>query len=163
MVCLHFFTKNQLLTNAAQNLKSQQNKQTSLLLDREQIINVIETFFESGKTKDLTKLKEIQLDDSSFSSFSDVPPYDLKDFATTVMLEELKFVSISDYDYAITNPKISIFGDTAVAAFELNQKGMLVDNKAYTGEHISINGRATFVLVKMSTWKIVHIHLSKIN
>ncbi|MEX0657396.1 MAG: nuclear transport factor 2 family protein [Nitrosopumilaceae archaeon] len=163
MVCLHFFTKSQLLTNAAQNLKSQQNKQTSLLSDREQIINVIETFFESGKTKDLTKLKEIQLDDSSFSSFSDVPPYDLKDFATTVMLEELKFVSISDYDYAITNPKISIFGDTAVAAFELNQKGMLVDNKAYTGEHISINGRATFVLVKMSTWKIVHIHLSKIN
>jgi hypothetical protein len=133
------------------------------LSDREQIINVIETFFESGKTKDLTKLKEIQLDDSSFSSFSDVPPYDLKDFATTVMLEELKFVSISDYDYKITNPKISIFGETAVAAFELNQKGMLVDNKAFTGQHISINGRATFVLVKKLTWKIVHIHLSKIK
>jgi len=131
------------------------------LSDREQIIKVIETFFEAGKTKDLAKLKEIQLDDSSFSSFSDVPPYDLKDFATTVMLEELKFVSISDYDYAITNPKISVFGDTAVAAFELNQKGMLVDNKAFTGEHISINGRATFVLVKNPTWKIVHIHLSK--
>jgi hypothetical protein len=133
------------------------------LSDREQIIDVIEIFFESGKTKDLTKLKEIQLDDSSFSSFSDVPPYDLKDFATTVMLEELKFVSISDYDYKITNPKISIFGETAVAAFELNQKGMLVDNKAFTGQHISINGRATFVLVKKPTWKIVHIHLSKIK
>ncbi|MBI2005678.1 MAG: nuclear transport factor 2 family protein [Nitrosopumilales archaeon] len=131
--------------------------------DREQIIDVIEIFFDAGKTKDLTKLKEIQLDDSSFSSFSDVPPYDLKDFATTVMLEELKFVSISDYDYKITNPKISIFGETAVAAFELNQKGMLVDNKAFTGEHISINGRATFVFVKKSTWKIVHIHLSKIK
>ncbi|MBM3896180.1 MAG: nuclear transport factor 2 family protein [Thaumarchaeota archaeon] len=131
--------------------------------DREQIIDVIETFFDAGKTKDLTKLKEIQLDDSSFSSFSDVPPYDLKDFATTVMLEELRFVSISDYDYKITNPKISVFGNTAVAAFELNQKGMLVDNKAFTGEHISINGRATFVLLKKSTWKIVHIHLSKIN
>ncbi|MGQ0376331.1 MAG: nuclear transport factor 2 family protein [Nitrososphaerota archaeon] len=131
--------------------------------DREQIIDVIEIFFDAGKTKDLAKLKEIQLDDSSFSSFSDVPPYDLKDFATTVMLEELKFVSISDYDYKITNPKISVFGDTAVAAFELNQKGMLVDNKAFTGEHISINGRATFVLIKKPTWKIVHIHLSKIN
>ncbi|MBM3895683.1 MAG: nuclear transport factor 2 family protein [Thaumarchaeota archaeon] len=131
--------------------------------DREEIIKVIETFFDAGKTKDLTKLKEIQLNDSSFSSFSDVPPYDLKDFATTVMLEELRFVSISDYDYKITNPKISVFDDTAVAAFELNQKGMLVDNKAFTGEHISINGRATFVLVKRPTWKIVHIHLSKIK
>lgn len=131
--------------------------------DREQIIKVIETFFESGRTKDLAKLKEVQLDDPGFSSFSDVPPYDLKDFTTSIMLEELRFVSISDYDYTITNPKISIFGDTAVAAFELNQKGMLVDNKAFTGEHISINGRATFVLIKTPTWKIVHIHLSKIK
>ena len=131
--------------------------------DREQIIKVIETFFESGKTKDLAKLKEIQLDDPGFSSFSDVQPYDLKDFTTSIMLEELRFVSISDYDYTITSPKISIFGDTAVAAFELNQKGMLVDNKAFTGEHISINGRATFVLLKKPTWKIIHIHLSRIK
>lgn len=144
-------------------LKVASRQANTTLSDREQIIDVIETFFESGKTKDLAKLKEIQLDDSSFSSFSDVPPYDLKDFATTVMLEELKFVSISDYDYTIKNPKISVFDETAVAAFELNQKGMLVDNKAFTGEYISINGRATFVLVKKSTWKIVHIHLSKIN
>ena len=130
--------------------------------EREEIIKVVETFFESGKTKDLTKLKDIQLNDSSFSSFSDVPPYDLKDFATTIALEELRFISISDYDYQIKNPKISIFENTAIVAFELIQKGMLVDNKAFTGECISINGRATFVLIKKPTWKIVHIHLSKI-
>lgn len=134
-----------------------------LLSEREDIIKVIETFFESGRTKDLTQLREIQLEDSSFSSFSDVPPYDLKDFATTISLEELRFVSISDYDYKIKNPKISIFDDTAVVAFELNQKGMVVDNKAFTGEHISIDGRATFVLVRKPTWKIVHIHLSRIR
>ena len=110
----------------------------------------------------MTKLKDIQLNDSSFSSFSDVPPYDLKDFATTIVLEELRFISISDYDYQIKNPKISIFENTAVIAFELIQKGMLVDNKAFTGECISINGRATFVLIKKPTWKIIHIHLSKI-
>jgi hypothetical protein len=133
------------------------------LSDREQIIKVIETFFEIGKTKDLTPLRAIQLDDPSFSSFSDVPPHDLKDFKTTIALEELRFISISDYDYQIKNPKISVFGDVAVVAFELTQKGMLVDNKAFTGEHISIDGRATFVLVKKSTWKIVHMHLSKIS
>jgi len=123
---------------------------------------VIEVFFEIGKTKDLAPLRTIQLDDSSFSSFSDVPPYDLKDFKTTVALEELRFVSISDYEYEVKSPKISIFGDVAVVAFELTQKGMLVDNKAFTGEHIVIDGRATFVLVKKPSWKIVHIHLSKI-
>ena len=130
---------------------------------KEQIINTIEKFFEVGKSKNFAILREIQLDDSRFSSFSDVPPYDLKDFATTMVLEELRFVNISDYDYQIKNPKISVFDDTAIVAFELLQKGMLVDNKAFTGEFITFDERATFVLVKKPTWKIVHIHLSKIN
>ena len=129
--------------------------------EREEILKIVENFFEIGKSKKLEILKEIQVNDSSFSSFSDVPPYDLKDFATTVALEELRFVSISDYDYKINNVKVSEFGDTAVVALELVQKGMLVDNKAFTGEHITIPGRATFVLIKKPTWKIVHLHLSK--
>ena len=129
--------------------------------DQEEIIKIVETFFEIGKSKKLEIFKDIQVNDSAFSSFSDVPPYDLKDFATTIALEELRFVSISDYDYKINNVKVSIFGETAVVALELIQKGMLVDNKAFTGEHITIGGRATFVLIKKPTWKIVHIHLSK--
>ena len=131
--------------------------------DREEIIKTVEIFFETGKTKNLGVLKEIQLDSPDFSSFSDVPPFDLKDFATTMALEELRFVSISDYEYEIIKPKISIFDNSAVVAFELLQKGMLVDNKAFTGEHISIKGRGTFVLIKNDTWKIIHIHLSKIK
>jgi len=131
--------------------------------ENEQVINVIERFFQIGKTKNLAVLREIQLDDTRFSSFSDVPPHDLKDFATTIVLEELRFVSISDYDYQIKNPKISVFDNTAIVAFELLQKGMAVDNKAFTGKLITIEGRATFVLIKNSSWKIAHIHLSKIN
>ena len=131
--------------------------------DNEEIIRIIETFFEIGKSKNLAPLREIQLNDSSFSSFSDVPPYDLKDYATTLALEELRFVSISDYSYEIKNPKISIFDDAAVVAMDLIQKGMLVDTKAFTGEHMEIAGRATFVLVKQPTWKIAHIHLSRID
>ena len=131
--------------------------------DREEIIKTVEIFFETGKTKNLGVLKEIQLDSPDFSSFSDVPPFDLKDFATTIALEELRFVSISDYEYEIIKPKISIFDNSAVVAFELLQKGMLVYNKAFTGEHISIKGRGTFVLIKKDDWKIVHIHLSKMK
>ena len=131
--------------------------------DREEIISIIEAFFETGKTKNLAVLKDIQSDSPDFSSFSDVPPYDLKDFTTTMALEELRFVSISDYSYDIIKPKISIFDNSAVVAFELLQKGMLVDNKAYTGEHITIKGRGTFVLIKKEAWKIIHIHLSKVE
>jgi len=133
------------------------------LTDNEEIIKIIEALFEAGVTKDLGILKDIHLNDPRFSSFSDLPPYDLKDYQNTIELEELRFVSISDYSYEIKNPKISIFGDAAVVALDLIQKGMLVDTKAYTGEHMTINGRATFVLVKQPTWKIAHIHLSKIN
>jgi len=135
----------------------------TILTDREEIIKIVEAFFETGKTKDLSVLKDIQSNSADFSSFSDVPPFDLKDFSTSIALEELRFVSISDYDYEIIKPKISIFDNSAVVAFELIQKGMLVDNKAFTGEHISINGRGTFVLIKNDTWKIIHIHLSKIK
>lgn len=131
--------------------------------DSEEIIKIIEILFQSGVTKDLSKLRDIHLNDSKFSSFSDLPPYDLKDYQTTIELEELRFISISDYSYEIRNPKISLFENTAIVALELTQKGMLVDNKSYTGEHMVITGRATFVLVKQSTWKIVHIHMSKID
>ena len=134
-----------------------------VLSDSGEIIKIIETLFQAGVTKDLTKLKDIHLNDPKFSSFSDLPPYDLKDYQTTIELEELRFISISDYSYEIKNPKISIFGDAAVVAMELIQQGMLVDNKAFTGEHMKINGRATFVLVKQPTWKIAHIHLSRIE
>ena len=133
-----------------------------ILADQEQIVKVIQTFFETGKTKDFSVLGNIQVNSPEFSSFSDVPPYSLKGSAESIALEELRFASISDYDYEIKNAKISIFGSTGVVTFVLNQKGMLVDNKAFTGQHITINGRATFVLIKEDTWKIIHYHLDKI-
>jgi len=132
------------------------------LADQEQIVKVIHTFFETGKTKDFSVLGNIQVNSPEFSSFSDVPPYSLKGYAESIALEELRFSSISDYDYEIKNAKISIFGSTGVVTFVLNQKGLLVDNKAFTGQHITINGRATFVLIKEDTWKIIHYHLDKI-
>jgi len=134
-----------------------------ILADQEQIVKVIQTFFETGKTKDFSVLGNIQVNSPEFSSFSDVPPYSLKGYAESIALEELRFASISDYDYEIKNAKISIFGSMGVVTFVLNQKGMLVDNKAFTGQHITINGRATFVLIKKDTWQILHYHLDKIS
>ena len=133
-----------------------------ILADQEQIVKVIQTFFETGKTKDFSVLGNIQVNSPEFSSFSDVPPYSLKGYAESIALEELRFSSISDYDYEIKNAKISIFGSTGVVTFVLNQKGLLVDNKAFTGQQITINGRATFVLIKEDAWKIIHYHLDKI-
>ena len=132
-------------------------------MTEKEVIKVIESFFNVGKTKNFSTLQDIQLNDSIFSSFSDVPPYDLKDYSTTIVLEELRFASISDYDYEIKNTKVAILENTAILTCELMQKGMLVDNKAFTGKHIIIHGRATFVLLKRVNWKIIHYHFSKIN
>ena len=144
-------------------LKPTKVQKRVILQDQKEIVEVIQTFFETGKTKDFTVLGNIQLNSPEFSSFRDVPPYGLKGYSESIALEELRFSSISDYDYEIKNAKISIFGSTGVVTFELNQKGMLVDNKAFTGQHITINGRATFVLIKKDTWKILHYHLDKIS
>jgi len=133
------------------------------LSDKEEILNVIKTFFEAGKTKNFSSLGDIQLNSEEFSSFSDIPPYGLKNYSESIALEELRFASISDYDYEIKNDKTSIFGNVGITTFVLNQKGMLVDSQTYTGQHMTINGRATFVLVKEDTWKIMHYHLDKIS
>ena len=130
--------------------------------EKQKILETIQTFFDAGKTKNFAVLGDIQINSEEFSSFSDIPPYGMKGYSESIALEELRFSSISDYDYKMENDKISIFGDVGIATFMLTQKGMLVDSQTYTGKHMEINGRATFVLIKKPTWKIIHYHLDKI-
>lgn len=128
--------------------------------DKEQLIEIIKTFFDIGKNKKLHLLYDVQLQDSIFSSFSDMRPKDLKDFSTTIALEELRFVNISDYDYQLQNIKISLLDNFAVAAFELCQHGLLVDDTIYSCKNVSSHIRVTFVFFKKPKWKIMHIHMS---
>lgn len=147
----------------SQNLNSKPGQARAILSDTSEILEIIEHFFEIGKTKNLAPLRAIQLNDSRFSSYSDVPPLDLKDYATTIALQELRFVSVSDYNYEIKNPRVDIFGDSAVSTFQIKQTGMIVDNYSFRGQHLSMESRGTFVLVKSPKWKIVHIHLTQIS
>jgi len=133
------------------------------LIDKDEILDVITTFFTAGKTKNVAPLGVIQLDDPRFSAYSDVPPFDLKDFATTSALEQLRFVSISDYDFELKNTRVDLFENFAVVTFTVKQSGMVVDNYSFRGQHFTMESRATFVLVKYQKWKIVHIHLTKIS
>ena len=96
------------------------------MADQEEIGKIIQTFFETGKTKDFSVLRSIQVNSPEFSSFSDVPPYSLKGYAESIALEELRFSSISDYDYEIKNARMNIFGNIGVVTFVLNQKGNLI-------------------------------------
>ncbi len=131
--------------------------------DRDDILEIISVFFNAGRTKDLAPLGAIQLDDPRFSSYGEVPPYDLKDYATTLALQQLRFVSISDYSYEIKNERVDLFDNCAVVTFMVKQTGMIVDNYSFRGQHMSMDSRGTFVLVKFQKWKIVHVHLSKLS
>ena len=147
----------------SQNLNSKLNQARTILSEASEILEIIGHFFEVGKTKNLAPLRAIQLDDPRFSSYSDVPPLDLKDYATTIALQELRFVSISDYDFEIKNQRVDVFGDSAVVTMQLKQSGVLVDNYSFRGQHLSMESRVTFVLIKSTRWKIVHIHMTKIS
>lgn len=131
--------------------------------DKDEILDVIMTFFTAGRTKNVAPLSVIQLDDPRFSSYGDVPPFDLKDFATTTALEQLRFVSISDYDFELKNMRVDLFETFAVATFTVRQSGMIVDNYSFRGQHFTMESRATFVLIKNLKWKIIHIHMTKIS
>ncbi|MFI5415770.1 MAG: hypothetical protein ACHQXJ_00295 [Nitrososphaerales archaeon] len=131
--------------------------------DTDEILDIIVTFFTAGRTKNVAPLSVIQLDDPRFSSYSDVPPFDLKDFATTTALEQLRFVSISDYDFELKNTRVDLFETFAVVTFTVKQSGMIVDNYSFRGQHLAMDSRATFVFIKFPKWKIVHIHLTKIS
>ena len=55
---------------------------------------MIQTFFEVGKTKNFSALRDIQVDSEEFSSLSDVPPYGLKNYPESIALEELSLIHI---------------------------------------------------------------------
>ncbi len=126
------------------------------------VMQCVSSFFESGKAGDFAAMKELLVDGPEFSCFGDVPPFGMHDAQTTVVLEEMRLSAISDYDYKISEERVSVTGDSAVAAFKLRQTGMLVDNKTFSGKILDTESRATFVLVWRDAWKIVHIHISQV-
>ncbi len=150
-------------TQSFTRLKRELSQAISILGDKDEILEIITTFFSAGKTKNLAPLSVIQLDDARFSSYSDIPPLDLKDYATTIALQQLRFVSISDYEFEIKNLRVDLFDNCAVTTFTVRQTGMIVDNYSFRGQHYTMESRGTFVFIKSPKWKIVHLHLSRIS
>ena len=129
--------------------------------DSAKIRDIIYNYFELAKTKEIEKIEEFL--DSSFTKFGDSPPYDRRDFERALMLEQLQFASLSDFDFKIENLETKVAGDSAVATFVLQVTGMIVDDYSFRGTTIDNKARTTIVLQKDKNgqWKMVHQHLSK--
>lgn len=131
--------------------------------DSARIRDIIYNYFELAKTKEIEKIGEFI--DQSFTKFGDSPPYDRRDFERALMLEQLQFASLSDYDFKIEDLKTEVMGEAAVATFVLQVTDMIVDDYSFRGTAISNKARATVVLRKDKNgrWKMVHQHLSKLG
>ena len=127
------------------------------------IRDLIYNYFQLAKSKDIEKIEKFL--DPRFTKFGDSPPYDRRDFERALMLEQLYFASLSDYDFKIENLEINITGEVAVATFVLEVTGIVVDDYSFRGTSVNNKSRATIVLQKdiMDQWKMVHQHLSKLT
>ncbi|HYY41052.1 MAG TPA: nuclear transport factor 2 family protein [Nitrososphaera sp.] len=119
-------------------------------------------YFQLAKTKEIDKIEEFL--DPRFTKFGDSPPYDRRDFERALMLEQLHFASLSDYDFKIENLKTEVTSDFAVATFVLEVTGMIINDYSFRGISVNNKSRVTIVLQKDKSgqWKMVHQHLSKL-
>lgn len=131
--------------------------------DSLKVKEVITEYFQLAKTKEIEKIDSFL--DPKFTKFGDSPPYDCRDFERALMLEQLQFASISDYDFKISDLIIEVRDDSAVATFLLESTGMLVDDYSFRGTTINNKSRTTVVLQKddKGRWKMIHQHLSKFS
>jgi ketosteroid isomerase-like protein len=129
--------------------------------DSAKIRDLIYEYFQIAKTKEIEKLEEFL--NSNFTKFGDSPPYDRRDPERALMLEQLQFASLSDYDFKIEDMQIDVLDDAAVATFSLESTGLLVDDYSFRGTTVKVKSRVTIVLQKDKNgrWKMVHQHLSK--
>jgi hypothetical protein len=131
-------------------------------LDSAEIRDLINEYFQLAKTKEIEKIDTFL--HSSFTKFGDSPPYDKRDYERALMLEQLQFASVSDYDFKIEDMKIEIQQDVAVASFLLYSTGMIVDDYSFRGTTINNKSRATIILCKVNgKWKMLHQHLSRFS
>lgn len=129
--------------------------------DSAKIEDLIYKYFEIAKSKEIEGIPEFFSD--GFTKFGDSPPYDRRDLERALMLEQLQFASISDYDFKIEDMKINIIGDAAVATFSLQSTGIIVDDYSFRGTAVNNRSRVTIVFQKdkRGGWKMLHQHFSK--
>jgi ketosteroid isomerase-like protein len=130
--------------------------------DSAKIEDLIYKYFQIAKSKEIEGIPEFFSD--NFTKFGDLPPYDRRELERALMLEQLQFASISDYDFKIEGLKVDMVGDVAVATFALQSTGIIVDDYSFRGTAVNNRSRATIVFQKDSKggWKMLHQHFSKV-
>ncbi|MEO9319747.1 MAG: nuclear transport factor 2 family protein [Nitrososphaera sp.] len=133
-----------------------------MLLEKERIdIEALLTqYFELAKTKELEIIERYL--SPRFQKFGDSVPYEKRSRERALMLEQLYFASVSDFDFKISDLEIDVAGERALATFVLDTSGMVVDDYSFRGAAVKSRLRVTVVLEKnQDGWKMLHQHMSR--
>ncbi|GBC71027.1 hypothetical protein HRbin02_00804 [Candidatus Calditenuaceae archaeon HR02] len=116
--------------------------------------------FEAVKNKDHAKLLDLH-SSRGYTLFNDAPPYQLLEGEMGVRLKLSLMNQVQDISYKIRDLHLSVYGDVAYAAYELEMSGILVYQYRFEGQRWIRKARCTTVMVREDgSWKIVHEHFS---
>jgi ketosteroid isomerase-like protein len=131
---------------------------------KKEVTAFINSYFDIGKSKDITTLSKFFAPAQYFSKFDESSPYTRQNVDEAFMYEQARFANISDYEYKIEELRIDVVGFMAVATFYLSFKGVFVNDYAFEGSTVAGKSRVTMVLGKFGeSWKIVHQHVSRFS
>lgn len=129
---------------------------------RKEVAALITSYFDVGKTKDITTLSRFFAPSQYFSKFDESPPYTRQNSDDAFVYEQARFANISDYEYKIDDLRIDVIGFIAIASFYLDFKGVFVNDYSFEGSTVAGRSRVTMVVGKFGDeWKIVHEHVSR--
>lgn len=124
------------------------------------IEDTIKRYFDLAKSKNLESLQDFFA--PSFHKFGDTAPFERREADRALMLEQLQFASVSDFDFALQDMRIDNLGPVAIATFLLESSGIVVDDYSFRGAAVKSKSRVTVVLVKeRAAWKMLHQHMSR--
>jgi ketosteroid isomerase-like protein len=131
---------------------------------RKDVTALITSYFEVGRSKDITSLSRFFAPSQYFSKFDETPPFTRQNANDAFMYEQARFANISDYEYKIDDLRIDVIGFMAIATFYLSYKGVFVNDYSFEGSTVGVRSRVTMVIGKFGDdWKIVHEHASRFD
>lgn len=131
---------------------------------KREVTALITSYFDIGKSKDITNLSRFFAPSGIFTKFDETPPYTRQTADDAFMYEQARFANISDYEYEVQELRIDVVGFVAIATFYLSFKGVFVNDYSFEGSTVGGRSRVTMVVGKLGAeWKIVHHHASRIS
>ncbi|MGB9854621.1 MAG: YybH family protein [Candidatus Bathyarchaeales archaeon] len=123
-------------------------------MSEDEVKAVLTRRIEGIKKKDAQSIADL-VDKDRYTKFDDWPPFERQGLeALNREAEALKV--LKEYDYEISEWKIDIINNVAIASFIINYRGTIRDL------NFSIKSRVSTVLTKADgEWKLVHEHWSR--